>query len=120
MFPPTVMIVEDDSTVIYMMERYAQRSKCQVITTCGIDALALAKEETPAVIMLDILMPGMDGWQVLRALRGDPVTCDIPVVLCSALDEQARGQAEGADYYLKKPILYRDFVIALTSVGIRI
>ena len=121
MSPTTVMIVEDNSSFIYMMERYAQKSRCQVIVTRrSIDALALAKKETPAVIMLDVFMPEMNGWQVLQALRSDPITRNIPIVLCSALDEEVCGQAEGADYYLRKPILYRDFVSALTSVGIRI
>ena len=116
---PTVMVVEDDPAIIYLIERYARKSRCEVIsTTYSPKALAMAKEERPAMIMLDILMPEMDGWQVLQALKNDPVTRDIPVVICSALDDKGRGQAEGAVFYLRKPILYSDFVAALINAGI--
>jgi CheY-like chemotaxis protein len=62
------------------------------------------------------MLPDTDGWDVLQALKADPSTCEIPVLICSALREEKRSIAQGADGYLQKPILYEDFLAALTSV----
>ena len=71
-------------------------------------------------IVLDIALPGMNGWEVLRALRSNMSTSDIPVVMCSALEEAEHGREAGADGYLQKPVLYQDFRSALMDVGLNI
>jgi len=115
----TVLLVEDDLLFTYLIERYAARGGFMLVsTTRGEEALALAQSEKPAVIVLDIMLPGMDGWEVLRLLKSSPATRDIPVVLCSALDEEARGLEAGADGYLHKPVLYRDFLAMLEEVEV--
>ena len=70
----------------------------------GIDGLKLARDLHPAAITLDILMPDIDGWTVLAALKGDPALADIPVIIVTILDEQRRGITLGAAGYLTKPI----------------
>ena len=60
----------------------------------------------------------MMGWEVLQILRTDPVTSDIPVIICSALDEADRAQQAGAVGYLRKPVYYQDFVAALKQAGL--
>ena len=67
----------------------------------------------PDVISLDVLMPGMDGWTVLRALKADPITAPIPVVMVSMLDDRDIGHALGASDYLTKPFDRQKLVTAL-------
>ena len=66
--------------------------------------LQLARELRPAVITLDVMMPGMDGWAVLAALKADPALADIPVIMVTIVDDQNLGFALGASDYLTKPI----------------
>jgi CheY-like chemotaxis protein len=115
---PLVLIAEDDPQSMYLMERYTRTCGCQPIgTTNGESVVVLAREKKPAVIFLDLMFPGISGWQILRALRTDPATRSIPVIICTALDEADRALAEGVGYR-HKPILYQDFVTALKDAGI--
>jgi len=112
------MIVEDDLQSLYLMERYARRSGCRLVcTTRGENALALAWQEQPAVIFLDLMLPGMSGWDILRDLQADSTTRDIPVVLCSGLNEVEEGREAGAAC-LHKPVYYQDFLDALRQAGV--
>jgi CheY-like chemotaxis protein len=87
------------------MQHHLQRSGFRVVTAAdGIEALRCARELRPAAITLDIMMPGVDGWTVLAAFKGDPQLADIPVVLVSILDEPSRGYSLGAADFLVKPI----------------
>ncbi len=115
----TIMVVGDDPSFCYLMRRYVSKSAYNtVFAYLGEEALATAQQEKPVAIVLEVGRPGTLGWQVLRALRENPATRDIPVVLCSWLDEEERGLEEGAGVYLRKPILYEDFVAALASLDI--
>jgi CheY-like chemotaxis protein len=116
----TIMVVGNDSSFCYLMRRYAKKSMHRaVFAYLGEEALALARREKPAVVVLEVGRPGTMGWSVLRELRADQVTRDIPVVLCSWGDEGEQGLEEGADVCLRKPILYEDFLTALTDIGIQ-
>jgi CheY-like chemotaxis protein len=113
---PTVMIVGDDSDFSYLMQRYVRQSGYQMtIAHPGEKALKLAKQKRPAVIVLEIDPPETVGWDMLQALKADPDTHNIPVVICSWADERTRGLAEGAAGYLRKPVLYGDFLRALAD-----
>jgi CheY-like chemotaxis protein len=115
--PPAALIVEDDMTCVYLWQRYMKRSGFRAISTQeGKGALDMARRERPDLVVLDVMLPDMDGWEVLQALKADPSTCDIPVLICSALREEKRSMAKGADGYLQKPILYEDFLAALSSM----
>lgn len=117
---PTFVIVEDDLQSLYLMERYVRRSGFRpVFTTQGENALTLARQERPAVIVLDLGLPGMSGWEVLRALKADPATRDIPVILYSGLNKIEEGLEAGAVGYLHKPVYYQDFLDALQAAGIK-
>jgi adenylate cyclase len=101
----TVLVVDDEETVRELMRRFLAREGFDVVTAKdGEEGLALARQLRPALITLDVLMPGMDGWSVLQALKADPALAPIPVVMLSILDEQNRGYALGAADYLTKPI----------------
>ena len=113
---PLVLVVDDDSTVRGIMERFLVRAGFAVITAAGgIEALARAREAHPSAITLDALMPDLDGWTVLAALKGDPALADIPVIVVTILDEKSRGMALGATDYLVKPIDRERLLAVLNS-----
>ena len=102
---PVALVVDDDPVERELMERVCEREGFSVVS-CGEggEALRLARERRPHVIILDIVMKGMDGWQVLEALKADPVLERIPVVVVSILDERDRGLSLGARAYFVKPV----------------
>jgi signal transduction histidine kinase/DNA-binding response OmpR family regulator/putative methionine-R-sulfoxide reductase with GAF domain len=100
-----VLVIDDDPTVRDLMERFLVKEGFAVITAAGgIEGLRLARAARPAAVTLDVMMPDLDGWTVLAALKGDPDLADIPVILVTILDEQTRGYALGATEYLVKPV----------------
>ena len=102
---PTILVVDDDQTVLEVMERHLTREGYTVATASGGQkALKLARELHPAAITLDIMMPDLDGWTVLAAIKGDPELADIPVILLSIVDEKNRGYSLGATDYMVKPV----------------
>ena len=111
-----IMIVGGDSHFSYLMQRYVRRGAHDIISAnLGEDVLALARCKKPDAIVLEVDMPDTIGWHTLRALKGDPETGKIPVIVCSWQDEEARGLTGGADCYLRLPILYADFESALAT-----
>jgi signal transduction histidine kinase/DNA-binding response OmpR family regulator/HAMP domain-containing protein len=102
---PIVLVIDDDPTVHDLMHRFLSKEGLQMIAArSGEEGIRLASELHPVVITLDVLMPGMDGWAVLTALKADPVLSDIPVIMLSIADEKHMGYALGAADYLTKPI----------------
>ncbi len=101
----TVLVVDDEVAVLDLMTRYLTREGFHVVTaTTGAEALPLARQTRPCAITLDVMMPGMDGWAVLTALKNDPQLADIPVIMCTMVDDKTMGYALGATEYLVKPI----------------
>jgi CheY-like chemotaxis protein len=82
----------------------------------GQEGLRLVRELRPAAVTLDIMMPDLDGWTVLAAIKGDPALASIPVVLMSIVDQKNRGYALGAADYLVKPVDRIKLVETLTSI----
>ncbi len=100
-----VLVIDDDPGVRELLARTLAKEGFNVATaSSGEQGVARAREFEPAVITLDVMMPGMDGWAVLAALKNDPVTAHIPVVMVSMVDERRVGYALGAAAYLTKPI----------------
>ncbi|MCD6384802.1 response regulator [Candidatus Sumerlaeota bacterium] len=84
-----------------------------ITATNGMDGLALAEEERPDLIILDLLMPEMDGFEVLEQLKANEVTGEIPVIVVSAVSEKDKVKAaltRGIDYYIIKPFDYNDLL----------
>jgi DNA-binding response OmpR family regulator len=105
----TRLLIVEDNIVILTMQKQIFEMEGYDITTAqdGIDALKKAKEERPDIILLDVNIPGMNGFEVCRQIKGDPELQDSIVVMISAVyysDEDARkGMAMGADAYFTKP-----------------
>ena len=100
-----VLVIDDDLTARDLIADHLRQAGFAVITAAGGgEGLKRAKDRHPIAITLDVLMPDIDGWTVLAALRGDPQLADIPVVIATIADERRKGMALGAVGYLTKPI----------------
>ncbi len=101
----TVLVIDDDPAVLDMMTRFLGKEGFRVITSSGgRDGIKRAQEARPDVITLDVMMPDMDGWAVLSALKSNPDLATIPVVMVTIVNDQNLGYALGASEYLTKPI----------------
>jgi CheY-like chemotaxis protein len=102
-----MLVVDDSPTICAVLGKMLRQDGYAVLkATEGRDAIELARSEQPALIFLDIVMPGMNGFAVLRALRHDPLTRDIPIVMISGnpqATEQFYVQRFGADDFMQKP-----------------
>jgi PAS domain S-box-containing protein len=100
-----ILVIDDDPAVLEFMTRSLTAKGVRVVTAADGEAgLRLAAEFRPAVIFLDVLMPRMDGWAVLSALKADPKLMNIPVIMMTLLNETEMGYMLGAAEYLTKPI----------------
>lgn len=112
-----ILTIDDDRAVLNLYERYLVDHGYRVIPlTDPAQAVTLARQTRPFAITLDIMMPSIDGWKVLEALKQDSVTRDIPVIICSILEHLEKGFSLGAVGYLTKPLLEEDLVKALTRL----
>ena len=112
-----IMIIGDDAHFLYLIKRYVRRSAYEIsCINLDDDLLALVKHQRPIAIVLEVDLPRTIGWQMLRQLKTDPEAGNIPVIVCSWLDDEPRALMEGANSYLRMPILYTDFETALGSV----
>jgi CheY-like chemotaxis protein len=104
----TILVIDDDPTVRDLMARHLNQSGFAVETASnGQEGLHVAKSLRPDAITLDVMMPKMDGWTVLSALKADPELADIPVIMLTIVDNRAQGFALGATDYLTKPVDYK-------------
>jgi CheY-like chemotaxis protein len=108
-----VLVIDDEPNALDLLGRMLQGAGLSVVSASdGEEALRLARALQPVAITLDVLMPGMDGWQVLRELKHDPETRDIPVIMVTMTDDRQKGYALGATEFLTKPI-ERDRLVEL-------
>ena len=105
---PRVLVVDDEENISFLVGAALRLQGCTVESAAtGAAALAAAATLDPQVVVLDIQLPDLDGYEVLRRLRADPVTASVPVIAISANampDDIARGHAAGFDEYLAKPL----------------
>ena len=100
-----LLVIDEDPAVRQVMERLAAREGYKLVTAgTGEEGLDLAREKKPDLITLEVVMPGIDGWTVLKNLKADPQLSGIPVVMVSISDDRDRGLAMGAADYLVKPV----------------
>ncbi|MEA3345195.1 MAG: response regulator, partial [Chloroflexota bacterium] len=113
----TVLAIDDNESLFRLFERYLAQHRYRLVgVRDGDEGIELARELQPVAITLDVMMPDRDGWEVLQTLRTDPPTRDIPVIVCTVLDEPELAFSLGARAYLKKPIQRSDLLTALEQV----
>jgi len=118
---PLILCIDDDTEVIRLYQRFLEKQGYQVI---GLRDTGRAAQEAarlkPATIMLDVLMPAerRDGWSILAELKSTPATRDIPIVVCTIVEDQNKGFALGAADYLVKPVSESDLMRALDRASI--
>jgi CheY-like chemotaxis protein len=101
----TILVIDDDPSVRDLMSRFLTKLDFRVVVaTNGEEGLRLAKQIRPLLITLDVVMPECDGWTVLNRLKGDPELAEIPVIMVTVVDNEARGLDLGASNYLIKPV----------------
>jgi DNA-binding response OmpR family regulator len=103
----SILVVDDDPEIVAMLTtRLGHRGYTITTASDGERALELARREKPDIVLLDVMMPKRSGWEVVRALRQDPVTQDIKIVMVTAIGEQVNELTSplyGADAYIDKP-----------------
>ncbi len=114
----TVLIIDDNPNLLLVIATALRRlGNFQVLTaTDGVAGLQLCSLHHPDCLVIDVRMPGIDGYQVVRTLRGDPATASLPLVILTAMAQDTDrfiGLASGADHYLLKPIKPLDLVAAI-------
>ena len=111
----TILVIDDDPAVHDLLRRYLSKEGFRVAgATGGAEGLEVAHTLRPDEIVLDVMMPTMDGWAVLTALKADPSVADIPVIMLSIIDDKNMGFALGASEYLTKPIV-RDRLVGVIA-----
>jgi two-component system alkaline phosphatase synthesis response regulator PhoP/two-component system response regulator VicR len=107
-----VAVVDDHPHIARLVQRELEAEGHEVITaTDGDEALRRIRADLPALVVLDVVMPGKNGFQVLRELKADPATREIPVIMLTVRDQDAdltHGLTLGADWYLTKPFVPGD------------
>ncbi|NLG97870.1 MAG: GAF domain-containing protein [Chloroflexi bacterium] len=113
-----ILAIDDDPRVTSLYERYLKPHGFQVIPLANPkQAVERVKEVKPFAVTLDIMMPEKDGWQVMRDLKNCPETRDIPIIVCSILEDQEKGFSMGAADYLVKPFLQEELLNAINRLN---
>jgi CheY-like chemotaxis protein len=121
--PPLVLVVDDAADARALFGEYLEYLGFRVETAVnGAEAIASAHREWPAIIIMDLAMPEVDGWQAIKHLKADPLTADIPIVALSAYafgDETQRAREAGADLCLSKPCLPSQLARVIRALLVR-
>jgi DNA-binding response OmpR family regulator len=116
----SILVIEDDDIVSQTIEHCLRRENFRVILARnGVEGLQLVRRHVPDLVVLDIIMPGMDGLSVCREMRADPVVADIPVLILTARtkdEDKVKGFLAGADDYLSKPFNIEEFVLRVRAI----
>ena len=108
----TILVVDDDPEILSMLQARFEHRKYKVLTASdGKEALAVAKRSRPDLMILDVMMPSKNGWEVARALKQDPITEGIKVVMLTAIGEQMNEMTSplyGADAHFDKPFNFNE------------
>lgn len=115
-----VLIVDDNRQNLELLEAYMEDIGCQICTAVdGVEAMERVEQRTPDLILLDVMMPRMSGFQVCSKIKADPTLRDIPVVMVTALNEVSdveRAVESGADDFLTKPVQQLELVTRVKSL----
>ena len=116
----TILVVDDSEDIALISARMlSQRGFAVMTASDGREALAMVARQPPSCILLDVMMPQMSGLEVLRALKSDPTTASIPIIMVTAKtrdEDVLHGYQEGADYYITKPFTADELLYGVDMV----
>jgi len=112
-----VLVVDDNPDLIHFYQRYVQGTRYQIVPLAeGTRALEVVETVKPDVIVLDVMLPNVDGWELLTSLREHPAARSLPIIICSVVREEELALALGAARYIPKPVRRQEFIQALDQV----
>ena len=115
----TILVIDDHPPLIELLRRYLTNSRCRVVgVSNGQEGLALARALHPNAVLLDVMMPEIDGWEILQRLRNTPETAHIPVVICSIFNDPKLAYSLGASAILAKPVKREQLLDVLRSLSL--
>lgn len=117
---PRVLIVDDSETELAVFRRMLEKHGFEVLLAQdGDDGIRQAREEGPDLVLMDVVMPGMNGFQATRRITRDPATAEIPVIMITTKDQETDriwGMRQGAADYLVKPVTENELVAKINAV----
>jgi CheY-like chemotaxis protein len=114
-----LLVIDDNEGLVGLVKRYLDNSICQLASTQNPrEGVSLAQQLMPDAIMLDVMMPEMDGWEVLQRLKANPQTKAIPVIVCSVMNDPGLALSLGAEICLPKPMNPENFLAALKKLNL--
>ncbi|MCC6189306.1 MAG: response regulator, partial [Anaerolineales bacterium] len=115
-----VLVVDDNFDLVHFYKRYVEGTGYEVIHASeGSQVWSLVKQRPPDLIVLDVMLPDINGWHLLHELHQHPATLQIPIVICSVIDQAALAHSLGAAAYLAKPVHRQAFIQTLDHVRLR-
>ena len=113
---PLLLVVDDHVETTDLLQRYLEGTRYRLAVCHNpAQALATAQENQPLLVLLDVMMPGVDGWEVLTRLKQHEATALIPVWVCTVLDQSELAFSLGADGFLRKPVTRQSLLAALDA-----
>ena len=118
--PERILVVDDEEDIVALVAYHLVKARYRVSTaSTGVDAVAQARKDRPSLVVLDLMLPGMSGFEVLEQLRADPATRDCAVLMLTARKDEPdriRGLSLGADDYLTKPFSPQELVLRVGAI----
>lgn len=114
-----VLVVDDHEPAIRIIQRYLSQTNIRAVGVSDpAQVLPIARSLHPRAVLLDVMMPSIDGWEILQKLKSDPGTHQIPVIICSVWDQPDLAYSLGADAFLKKPIIQDELLNELARLSL--
>jgi len=120
MFPTRILVIEDNEDNLALMRLFLERSKYEVLeATDGLTGLDIASKEQPDIILLDLAMPEMDGWEVARKLKANILTKEIPIIAVTAHSlpkDRERAREAGCEAVIGKPFSVANLIVEIENM----
>ena len=114
----TVLVIDDNADFLQLLARYASGTRYRIVGVQEAErAFALLEAAVPQIILLDVMMPRIDGWEMLKRLRAHPLAASQPIVICTILKQPELAYALGATAFLNKPVNQADFLATLARLS---
>jgi CheY-like chemotaxis protein len=115
-----LLVIDDNAALADLLDRYLDGTDYHVVAaTDPLDGLRMCQTLQPQAVLLDVMMPNIDGWELLQRIRNNPATAEIPVIVCTVFNDAELAYSLGANYFLPKPVVRDDFRDILQTIKAR-